>query len=205
MEKENNSTNIWSHLELLIRAKSKESLEYILQALWRTRNTGLDATDRRLFCEILDSLRDSQLDPLLVCLRMLIRRCVYENINKDEIHKLFPAEASPEMQRLLTLLLQKFHSEWQEDIQKERGTLPRFKTMTWDMASQEGELMEPLAVINLKLQSNAHTQTKETNVKFQLAKDTLNTMMQSMYCIRDQLSDTGETRHEPLHQQTDMV
>ncbi|KAK1376930.1 hypothetical protein POM88_020258 [Heracleum sosnowskyi] len=81
---------------------------------------------------------------------MLIRRCVYENINKDEIHKLFPAEASPEMQRLLTLLLQKFHSEWQEDIQKERGTLPRFKTMTWDMVSQEGELMEPLAVINLK-------------------------------------------------------
>ncbi|KAK1389847.1 COMM domain-containing protein [Heracleum sosnowskyi] len=109
------------------------------------------------------------------------------------------------MQRLLTLLLQKFHSEWQEDIQKERGTLPRFKTMTWDMVSQEGELMEPLAVINLKLQSNAHTQTKETNVKFQLAKNTLNTMMQSMYCIRDQLSNTGETRHEPLHQQTDMV
>ncbi|KAK1379762.1 COMM domain-containing protein [Heracleum sosnowskyi] len=136
---------------------------------------------------------------------MLIRRCVYENINKDEIHKLFPAEASPEMQRLLTLLLQKFHSEWQEDIQKERGTLPRFKTMTWDMVSQEGELMEPLAVINLKLQSNAHTQTKETDVKFQLAKNTLNTMMQSMYCIRDQLSDIGETRHEPLHQQTDMV
>lgn len=51
---------------------------------------------------------------------MLIRRCVYENINKDEIQKLFPAEVSPEMQRLLTLLLQKFHSEWQEDIQKER-------------------------------------------------------------------------------------
>ena len=51
---------------------------------------------------------------------MLIRRCVYENVNKDEIHRLFPAEVSPEMQRLLTLLLQKFHSEWREDIQKER-------------------------------------------------------------------------------------
>ena len=67
MEMEKNSssnTNIWSHLDLLMRAKSKESLEYILQALWRTRNTGLDATDRRLFCEILDSLPDSQLDPV---------------------------------------------------------------------------------------------------------------------------------------------
>lgn len=41
----------------------------------------------------------------------------------------------------------------------------------------------------LQLQSNALAQTKETNVKFQLAKDNLNTMMQSMYCIKDQLSD----------------
>lgn len=51
---------------------------------------------------------------------MLIRRCVYENVDKDLIHKLFPAEVSPEMKKLLTLLLQKFHSEWREDIQKER-------------------------------------------------------------------------------------
>ncbi|XP_017231456.1 uncharacterized protein LOC108205861 [Daucus carota subsp. sativus] len=208
MEMEKNSssnTNIWSHLDLLMRAKSKESLEYILQALWRTRNTGLDATDRRLFCEILDSLPDSQLDPLLVCLRMLIRQCVQENVSKDEIHKLFPAEVSIEMQRLLTLLLQKFHSEWREDIQKDRSTLPRYKNMSWKMENQGDELMEPRAVINLKLQSNVLTQTKETNVAFQLAKDNLNTMMQSMYSIRDQLSDAGGMPHEPLQQPTDMV
>lgn len=53
---------------------------------------------------------------LLVCLRMLIRRCVYENISKDEIQKLFPDEVLPELQRLLTLLLQKFQREWRADI-----------------------------------------------------------------------------------------
>uniref|UniRef100_A0A165WYL6 RanBP2-type domain-containing protein n=1 Tax=Daucus carota subsp. sativus TaxID=79200 RepID=A0A165WYL6_DAUCS len=31
------------------------------------------------------------------------------------------------------------------------GTLPRFKTRTWDMASQEDERMKPLAVINLEV------------------------------------------------------
>lgn len=51
---------------------------------------------------------------------MLIRRCVYENISKDEIQKLFPAEVLPEIQRLLTLLLQKFHREWREDILKDQ-------------------------------------------------------------------------------------
>ena len=75
MEKEEQKTSIWSNLELLIRAKSKESVEYILQALWRTRNTGLDATDRHLFCEILDSLPDSQLDP--VCIYVYITHFLF--------------------------------------------------------------------------------------------------------------------------------
>lgn len=57
---------------------------------------------------------------LLVCLRVLIRRCVYDNVSKDEMHKLFPAEVLPELQRLLTLLLQKFQKEWREDISKDQ-------------------------------------------------------------------------------------
>lgn len=57
---------------------------------------------------------------LLVCLRMLIRRCVYDNINRDEIQKLFPGEVLPELQRLLTLLLQKFQREWREDALKDQ-------------------------------------------------------------------------------------
>lgn len=57
---------------------------------------------------------------LLVCLRMLIRKCVYDNINRDEIQKLFPGEVLPELQRLLTLLLQKFQREWREDALKDQ-------------------------------------------------------------------------------------
>lgn len=59
---------------------------------------------------------------------MLMRRCVYENINKDEIQKLFPNEVLPEYQRLLTLLLQKFQREWQEDVQKDQV---RYSVMIW--------------------------------------------------------------------------
>lgn len=198
--------SLWGHLPLLVRANSKESIEYILQALWRTRNTGLDTTDRELVRQMLQLPNDSDLDPLLVCLRMLIRRCVYENISKDEIQKLFPAEVLPEIQRLLTLLLQKFHREWQEDILKDQDTLPRLKAMTWNMANQDTELTDPVAVINLKLQSDAQLKTGEKDVKFQLAKDTIETMLKSMYCIRDQLSDNGGTSDKPpLHQDTNMA
>ncbi|GMP34125.1 hypothetical protein CsSME_00007132 [Camellia sinensis var. sinensis] len=183
---------LWGHLPLLVRANSKESVEYILQSLWRTRKVGLDSADRDIIREMLQLDNESDLDPLLVCLRMLIRRCVYENINKDEIQKLFPSEVLPELQRLLTLLLQKFQREWREDIQKDQVTLPRLKAMTWNMANPDTELTDPVAVINLKLQNDTQSNAGEMDVKFQLAKDTLETMLRSMYCIRDQLSDNGE-------------
>ncbi|EXB98026.1 hypothetical protein L484_005515 [Morus notabilis] len=191
--------SLWSHLPLLVRSNSKDSVEYILQALWRTRKTGLDAADRHIILEMLQLQNDSDLDPLLVCLRMLIRRCVYENVNKDEIQKLFPGEVLPELQRLLTLLLQKFQREWREDALKDQAVLPRLKAMTWEMANQEEELTDPVAVINLKLQSDTQSQSKEMEVKFQLAKDTLGTMLKSMYTVRDQLCNVGETETSNGH------
>uniref|UniRef100_A0A5B6ZHY6 COMM domain-containing protein n=1 Tax=Davidia involucrata TaxID=16924 RepID=A0A5B6ZHY6_DAVIN len=198
---------LWGHLPLLVRANSKESVEYILQALWRTRKTGLDAADRDIIREMLQLDNETEFDPLLVCLRMLIRRCVYENINKDEIQKLFPNEVLPELQRLLTLLLQKFQREWREDVSKDEVTLPRLKAMTWNMANQDAELTDPVAVINLKLQNDAQSNPGEMDVKFQLAKDTLETMLRSMYCIRDQLSNNGESEMPNKHfsQGTNMV
>ena len=57
---------------------------------------------------------------LLVCLRILIRRCASEDVSKDDIPKLFPDEVPPELQKLLTLLLQKFQPEWQEDASKDQ-------------------------------------------------------------------------------------
>ncbi|CAH9071408.1 unnamed protein product [Cuscuta epithymum] len=114
------SQGVWEHLPLLLRANSKESVEYILQALWRTRKTGLDAADRQIIREMLELPTDSDLDPLLVCLRILMRRCVFAEVGKDEIQKLFPDGVLPELQRLLTLLFQKIQKEWREDAVNDR-------------------------------------------------------------------------------------
>ncbi|CAA7396247.1 unnamed protein product [Spirodela intermedia] len=179
--------SMWRHLPLLVRASSKDSVEYILQALWRTRATGLDSADRAIVRGMLQLQSDAALDPLLVCLRMLIRRCVYGNVPRDEIQKLFPEEVTPEIQRLLTLLLQKFQREWREDAHKDQVSIPRLKAMTWNMVDQNTESGGHVAVLNLKLQGDAQSLSKDTEVKVQLTKDTLQTMLKSMFCIRDQL------------------
>uniref|UniRef100_A0A6N2MRN9 COMM domain-containing protein n=1 Tax=Salix viminalis TaxID=40686 RepID=A0A6N2MRN9_SALVM len=195
--------SLWNHLPLLVRANTKESVEYILQALWRTRQTGLDSADRLVIRDILQLPNDTDLDPLLVCLRMLIRRCVYENVSKDEIRKCFPEEVLPELQRLLTLLLQKFQTEWRADVFKDQVDFPRLKAMTWNMANQDAaEGTDPVAVISLKLQNDTQSHSE---VKFQLGKDTLETMVKSMYCIRDQLSDLGGGSNKQISQGTDIA
>ncbi|CAD5195741.1 unnamed protein product [Musa acuminata subsp. malaccensis] len=192
---------LWGHLPLLVQSSSKESVEYILQALWRTRKTGLDAADRAIIRDMLHLPSDSDLDPLLVCLRMLIRRCVYENISKDEIQKLFPPEVLPELQRLLTLLLQKFQREWREDVLKDQVSLPRLKAMTCNVVNQNQDSVEHVAVMNLKLQGDTQSSSDETQVKFQLARDTLETMLKSMYFIRDQMSSGDATSNGPGQEQ----
>jgi hypothetical protein len=67
MERERGaSAALWghAHLPLLARAGSKESVEYILQALWRTRRTGLDAADRTVARDALQLSSDAELDPV---------------------------------------------------------------------------------------------------------------------------------------------
>ncbi|RZR96940.1 hypothetical protein BHM03_00026031 [Ensete ventricosum] len=58
---------LWGHLPLLVQSSSKESVEYILQALWRTRKTGLDAADRAIIRDMLHLPSDSDLDPAMTC------------------------------------------------------------------------------------------------------------------------------------------
>lgn len=66
MERERGAAALWGHghLPLLARARSKDSVEYILQALWRTRRTGLDAADRAVARDILQVADDADLDPV---------------------------------------------------------------------------------------------------------------------------------------------
>ncbi|TVU01558.1 hypothetical protein EJB05_52978, partial [Eragrostis curvula] len=195
MERERGAAALWGHghLPLLARARSKESVEYILQALWRTRRTGLDAADRAVARDILQLSDDADLDPLLVCLRILIRRCVNENVAKEDIPKLFPREVSPELQKLLTLLLQKFQPEWQEDAKKDQASAPGPHSETTDgQLNQNGDTSEQPAASTAELQNGTthakdSVEPREREVKkFPLAKDSLDKMLKDSFPVKDQ-------------------
>lgn len=54
-----------------------------------------------------------------------------------------------------------------------------------------------VAVVNLRLQ-DADTTSGESEVKFQVSRDTLGAMLRSMAYIREQLSHAGDVQSEPL-------
>ncbi|KAH0992163.1 hypothetical protein GBA52_003646, partial [Prunus armeniaca] len=78
----------------------------------------------------------------------------------------------------------KFQREWRQDVLKDQGALPRLKTMTWDMVNPDAEFADPVAFLN-----DSQLRSKESEVKFELAYNTLETMLNSMYSIRDLLSN----------------
>ncbi|KAM0890506.1 hypothetical protein ACQ4PT_026995 [Festuca glaucescens] len=184
---------LWGHehLPLLASARSKDSVEYILQALWRTRRTGLDAADRAVVRDILQISTDSELDPLLACLRILIRRCVHENVAKDDVAKLFPEEVLPELKRLLTLLLQKFQPEWRQDASKDQASAHNSRTTKSNLSANQ-DVSEQPAIAELHCGTSAANVSSESGVregKLPLAKDSLDKMLKDIYPTMGQVSN----------------
>ncbi|GMI78993.1 hypothetical protein HRI_001568600 [Hibiscus trionum] len=117
---------LFVQLHKLSSIKSEEILDQVLTTLWKTRRSGLRPLDKSRFQSLLSFPSVSDLDPVLACLRLLIRKSVHENYHGDDLLKLFPPDLSLDLQSLLILLLQKYQSQWKEEIAKERPpSLPR--------------------------------------------------------------------------------
>eukprot|EP00262_Sarcandra_glabra_P016654 TRINITY_DN5490_c0_g1_i1.p1 TRINITY_DN5490_c0_g1~~TRINITY_DN5490_c0_g1_i1.p1 ORF type:complete len:893 (-),score=156.19 TRINITY_DN5490_c0_g1_i1:335-3013(-) len=78
--------------------------------------------------------------------------------------------------------------QWDDGPYDNMIILPRLKSMTWSMENRSSMPANRVAVINLKLQDYTKAPSGEAEVKFQLSRDPLETMLRSMAYITDQLS-----------------
>ncbi|KAG9458508.1 hypothetical protein H6P81_003016 [Aristolochia fimbriata] len=263
------------HLHKLWPLKSEETLEHVLETLWKTRKTGLSSSQKSLVQSLLELPSVEELDPVLACLRSLIRKCTQENLVGDDIQKLFPIDLPLELQSILVLLLQKYQNHWKEEAAKDQSpwqktrvsyqlkasrppaltpfaasempaamwprqadpgnqishtgvvptplvddanltcfapvtlqqgdgphdnlaTIPIMKSMTWTLENQYSTPTNKVAIIILKLQDFSKTPCVETEVKFQLSRDTLEAMLRSLAYISDQLSSNVSDPSGPL-------
>ncbi|KAK6243613.1 hypothetical protein QUC31_010022 [Theobroma cacao] len=116
---------LYLQLHKLSAVNSEEILDQILTTLWKTRRSGLRPPDKSRIQSFLSLPSLPELDPVLACLRSLIRKCVHENFNGDDLLKLFPPDLPLDLQSTLILLFQKYQSQWKEEISKEQHPLQR--------------------------------------------------------------------------------
>ncbi|KAF9621120.1 hypothetical protein IFM89_016614 [Coptis chinensis] len=204
---------------------SEAALEQVLKTLWNTRKTGLiKPQDKSCIQSLLNLNSTPQLDLLVACLRLVVRKCVHPTTTDDDFFK------PPHLQNLLL----KYQTAWKEEASKDQRSnistvqnspstpfpdwprqhhnkepvflhqleaphnlpiLPRVKSMTWTMQNHKSNR---LSIITLKLHDYTKSPSGEREVKFQLTKDTLEAMLRSMTYISKQLSNNGGASSGPL-------
>lgn len=118
-------TLLYQQLQKLSSLKSEENLEQIISTLWRTRRIGLTTREKTHVQSLLNLPSIAQLDPVLACLRSLIRKCVRENLTGDDILKMFPPDLSLDLKSILITILQKYQNQWKEEMSRDQHLLPR--------------------------------------------------------------------------------
>ncbi|GAV57489.1 hypothetical protein CFOL_v3_01026 [Cephalotus follicularis] len=116
---------LYLQLHKLTGTNSEEALDHILTTLWKTRRTGLRSPEKSHFQSLLNLPSVSEVDPVLACLRWLMRKSVHQNLTGDGLLKLFPADLPLDLQSSLVVLLHKYQNQWKDDVSREQHPLPR--------------------------------------------------------------------------------
>ncbi|XP_008786750.2 uncharacterized protein LOC103704984 [Phoenix dactylifera] len=111
---------LFLHLHKLPAATSEETLARVLEFLWKTRKTGLAPHEKTRLQSLLNLPTLEELDPVLACLRLIIRKCVHEKLTSEDIQNLFPIDLSAELQSILVMVLQKYQNQWMEEASRDQ-------------------------------------------------------------------------------------
>ncbi|XP_078437918.1 uncharacterized protein LOC144708457 isoform X1 [Wolffia australiana] len=113
-EMDDTAADVNHHLLKIPATIACEDLVHVLETLWNTRSTGLSQLQKRDLQTrlVLGSLRE--LDPVLVCLRSMMRKSRQQDFTDDEIRKLFPRDLQPNLQETFLAILKSHRSEWGE-------------------------------------------------------------------------------------------
>ncbi|XP_050245002.1 uncharacterized protein LOC126693160 isoform X1 [Quercus robur] len=126
-------TTLYQQLHKLSGIKSEEALHHLLSTLWNSRRTGLRPSEKSHLHSLLNLPSLPELDPLLACLRSLIRKCAHDNVTGDELLKLFPPDLPIDLQTTLVLSFQKFHNQWKQDLSTQQDPLPRNNSVSYQV------------------------------------------------------------------------
>ncbi|KAI5614885.1 COMM domain-containing protein 9 [Silurus asotus] len=184
----------FSSLQLLLKAPSKDVVRQICMdsfpAQAHKSQSLMDRTARAL------SVSNSEAIQVLTAFHLLSHHVVFHNFTAPEqIQSVFPATFHSNLKNLVTKILLEQSVTWRNEALSSQISLPQLRDLEWrvDMKTASDSVSRmavPTCILNMKIQDdgNVSSSPNESSVTVELSKETLDTMLDGLGRIRDQLS-----------------
>ncbi|NXA34384.1 COMD9 protein, partial [Eudromia elegans] len=182
-------------LQALLKAPSRDAVRQLCQECFSSPPAALGPLARRA-CPGLAAAPEEAAQ-LVTALHNLTRHVVYRGLMKPEdILALFPESFHQNLKNLLTKIILENVSSWRNEAQASQISLPRLVDMDWrvDIKTSSDNISRmavPTCLLQLKIQEDAAlcgNNPVVSAVTVELSKETLDTMLEGLGRIRDQLS-----------------
>uniref|UniRef100_A0A5G2QQT4 COMM domain containing 9 n=1 Tax=Sus scrofa TaxID=9823 RepID=A0A5G2QQT4_PIG len=181
-------------LQSLLKASSKDVVRQLCQESFSSSAVGskklLDIT-----CSSL-SVTQEEAEQLLQALHRLTRVAVFRDLSSEAILALFPENFHQNLKNLLTKIILEHVSTWRAEAQANQISLPRLVDLDWRVdiktsSDSISRLAVPTCLLQMKIQEDPSLcgdKPSVSAVTVELSKETLDTMLDGLGRIRDQLS-----------------
>ncbi|KAL6063451.1 sodium ion transport [Balamuthia mandrillaris] len=182
-------------LAYLLKAPSKKAVNELFVASFKCRKDNplpaqlVEATGRAFKLEQQQALR------LLTAIRELIAAAVYDaEATLQAVAELLPSSLHSELAKLISTIVAHHLPQWRKEAIANQISLPKYRDVDWRIdlksASERARMNAPTVLVQLKVEATP-TVVGETpslqNVTFELDSATLETMLEGLGKIRDQL------------------
>ncbi|KAM8818789.1 COMM domain-containing protein 9 [Rhynchonycteris naso] len=188
------TTEDFAALQILLKASSKDVVRQLCQESFSSSALGSKRLD--VTCSSL-SVTPEEAEQLLRALHRLTRLAAFRDLSSAEaILALFPENFHQNLKHLLTKIILEHVSTWRTEAQKTLISLPRLVDLDWRVdiktaSDSISRMAVPTCLLQLKIQEDPSLcgdTPPVSAVTVELSKETLDTMLDGLGRIRDQLS-----------------
>ncbi|XP_037538547.1 COMM domain-containing protein 9 [Nematolebias whitei] len=182
----------FSNLQLLLKAPSKDAVRDVCVQSHK------DGSNHRLIenTAATFSISAAEATRLIQSLHVLSHHVLYQNLTSPEqILAVFPESFHSSLKNLITKILLKNGPTWRTEALSNQISLPQLKDLDWrvDLVSGSDSLSRmavPTCLVQLKLEDPCPPAGEDTvsTVTVELSRESLDTMLDGLGRIRDQLS-----------------
>ncbi|XP_037696045.1 COMM domain-containing protein 9 isoform X3 [Choloepus didactylus] len=188
-------------LQSLLKASSKDVVRQLCQESFSSSALGskklLDITCSSLSVTQEEAEQQPACSKLLQALHRLTRLATFRDLSSAEaILALFPENFHQNLKNLLTKIILEHISTWRAEAQANQISLPRLVDLDWrvDIKTSSDSISRiavPTCLLQMKIQEDpilCGDKPSISAVTMELSKETLDTMLDGLGRIRDQLS-----------------